>query len=136
MEGHSGSILYYPMILAIGMFLWSIILLAIPTHALFLYRTKRRRVGTSVLLLLRDAGSSSGLVLSPRWNETPGYIWPAYPAISIATALYLSDWISGHTGWEKLVFRNMTSDKAASAVMQIGWFSLAVVGGGFICGLQ
>ena len=136
MEGHSGSILYYPMILAIGMFPWSIILLAIPTHALFLYRTKRltswhfRAVAFAGCWVLVWVGA-----FSLAGTKLPGYIWPAYPAISIATALYLSDWISGHTGWEKLVFRNMASDKAASAVMQIGWFSLAVVGGGFICGL-
>ncbi|MGI9454768.1 MAG: hypothetical protein ACR2NE_09410, partial [Pirellulales bacterium] len=68
-------------------------------------------------------------------TKLPGYIWPAYPAISIATALYVADWICGHTGWEKVVFRNMTSDKAASVVMHIGWLSLAIVGVCFIGGL-
>ena len=136
MEGHSGSFLYYPMILAIGMFPWSIILLAIPAHALFLWRTKR--LTSSHFRAITFAGCWALVwvgTFSLAGTKLPGYIWPAYPAISIATALYVVDWISGHTGWEKMVFRNMTSDKAASVVMHIGWLSLAIVGVCFIGGL-
>jgi hypothetical protein len=136
MEGHSGSFLYYPMILAIGMFPWSIILLAIPAHALFLWRTKR--LTSSHFRAITFAGCWALVwigIFSLAGTKLPGYIWPAYPAISIATALYVADWICGHTGWEKVVFRNMTSDKAASVVMHIGWLSLAVVGVCFIGGL-
>ena len=136
MEGHSGSFLYYPMILAIGMFPWSIILLAIPAHALFLWRTKRLK--SSHFRAITFAGCWALVwvgTFSLAGTKLPGYIWPAYPAISIATALYLTDWIRGHTGWEKVVFRNMPSDKAASLVMHIGWLSLAVVGIIFIGGL-
>ena len=136
MEGHSGSFLYYPMILAIGMFPWSIILLAIPAHALFLWRTKR--LTSSHFRAITFAGCWALVwigTFSLAGTKLPGYIWPAYPAISIATALYVADWICGHTGWEKVVFRNMTSDKAASVVMHIGWLSLAIVGVCFIGGL-
>ena len=136
MEGHSGSFLYYPMILAIGMFPWSIILLAIPAHALFLWRTKR--LTSSHFRAITFAGCWTFVwvgTFSLAGTKLPGYIWPAYPAISIATALYVTDWIRGHTGWEKVVFKNMPSDKAASLVMHIGWLSLAVVGICFIGGL-
>ena len=124
MEGHSGSFLYYPMILAIGMFPWSIILLAIPAHALFLWRTKR--LTSSHFRAITFAGCWALVwvgTFSLAGTKLPGYIWPAYPAISIATALYVADWIRGHTGWEKVVFRNMTADKAASMVMHIGFIN-------------
>ena len=136
MEGHSGSFLYYPIILAIGMFPWSIILLAIPAHALFVWRTKR--LTSSHFRAITFAGCWALVwvgTFSLAGTKLPGYIWPAYPAISIATALYVTDWIRGHTGWEKVVFRNMPSDKAAALVMHIGWLSLAVVGMSFIGGL-
>lgn len=129
MEGHSGSFLYYPMILAIGLFPWSIVSLAVPAHALFLLRTNRltssrfRTVTFSGCWALVWIGT-----FAIAGTKLPGYIWPAYPAISIATALYLTDWIRGRTGWEKMFFRNMTSDKAAAVVMNIGWLTLSTVG--------
>ena len=129
MEGHTGSFLYYPMILAIGLFPWSIILLAVPAHTVFLWQTKRlssshfRTVAFSGVWFLVWIGT-----FAIAGTKLPGYIWPAYPALSIVTALYLADWIRGRTGWETMLFWNMPSDKARALVMNIGWFTLSAVG--------
>ncbi|MBT6642449.1 MAG: glycosyltransferase family 39 protein [Planctomycetaceae bacterium] len=129
MEGHSGSFLYYPMILAIGLFPWSIILLAVPAHAVFLWRTNR--LTSSHFRAVTFSGSWALIWIGTfaiAGTKLPGYIWPAYPAISVITALYIADWLRGRTGWEKLIFRSMTSEKAADLVMNIGWLALAAVG--------
>ena len=129
MEGHSGSFLYYPMILAIGLFPWSIILLAAPAHAVFLWRTNR--LTSSHFRAVTFSGSWALIWIGTfaiAGTKLPGYIWPAYPAISVITALYIADWLRGRTGWEKLIFRSMTSEKAADLVMNIGWLALAAVG--------
>lgn len=129
MEGHSGSFLYYPMILAIGLFPWSIILLAVPAHAVFLWRTNR--LTSSHFRAVTFSGSWALTWIGTfaiAGTKLPGYIWPAYPAISVITALYIADWLRGRTGWEKLIFRSMTSEKAADLVMNIGWLTLAAVG--------
>ncbi|MBT4887531.1 MAG: glycosyltransferase family 39 protein [Planctomycetaceae bacterium] len=129
MEGHSGSFLYYPMILAIGLFPWSIILLAVPAHAVFLWRTNR--LTSSHFRAVTFSGSWALTWIGTfaiAGTKLPGYIWPAYPAISVITALYIADWLRGRTGWEKLIFRSMTSEKAADLVMNIGWLALAAVG--------
>ena len=129
MEGHSGSFLYYPMILAIGLFPWSIILLAVPAHAVFLWRTNR--LTSSHFRAVAFSGSWTLVWIGTfaiAGTKLPGYIWPAYPAISVITALYISDWLRGRTGWEKTIFWNMNSGKAADLVMNIGWLALAAVG--------
>ena len=129
MEGHSGSFLYYPMILAIGLFPWSIILLAVPAHAVFLWQTSRLK--SSHFRAIAFSGCWAFVWIGTfaiAGTKLPGYIWPAYPAISVITALYLTDWLCGRTGWERTIFLNMTSGKAADLFMNIGWLTLAAVG--------
>jgi 4-amino-4-deoxy-L-arabinose transferase-like glycosyltransferase len=132
MEGHSGSLLYYPFIMAIGLFPWSLVLLAVPLHSWFVWRSapahdERRRA-------LAFAGSWAITwigAFSLAGTKLPGYIWPAYPALALATAIYLADWVDQRTGWEQRLFRYLTAD----AVLLIGWGSLACVGAGFLIGL-
>ena len=132
MEGHSGSLLYYPFIMAIGLFPWSLVLLAVPLHSWFVWRwapadDERRRA-------LAFAGSWAITwigAFSLAGTKLPGYIWPAYPALALATAIYLTDWINQRTGWEQRLLRGLTAD----AVLLIGWISLVCVGVGFLIGL-
>ena len=132
MEGHSGSILYYPLIMAIGLFPWSLVILAVPLHTWFVWRwaplhdQRHRAVAFAGSWAITWVG-----VFSLAGTKLPGYIWPAYPALALATAIYLTDWLDHRTGWEHRVFRSLTPD----TVLLIGWGSLACVGVGFLIGL-
>ena len=110
MEGHSGSFLYYPIILAIGMFPWSIILLAIPAHALFLWRTKR--VTSSHFRAITFAGCWALVwsVLFTRRNKTPRlYLASISSYLNCYRSLYhrLDSWTYrlGKSGFQKYALR-------------------------------
>lgn len=132
MEGHDGSLLYYPVVAAIGLFPWSLVILAVPVHAWFVWRNAP--VGDPRRMAIAFAGSWALTwigTFSLAGTKLPGYIWPAYPALSLATAVYLIDWLEQRTGWERWLSPRLTPD----AVLRIGWGSLAVVGCGFLVGL-
>ena len=132
MEGHSGSILYYPCVIAAGLFPWSLVLLAMLAHTATILRPRsrhRRRPGVALLaswtLAWVGAFSCSG-------TKLPGYIWPAYPALALLTALFLTDWSRG-----AITFTNLWPDPAFAriAVMRTAWATLAAVGLALTVGL-
>ena len=132
MEGHSGSILYYPMTIAVGLFPWSIVLAATVVHAIGSLRSggdERRTLSLQILgcwaLAWVGGFSCSG-------TKLPGYIWPAYPALAIATGLFLDDWIRGDascTRWSR------DPARALGIVMRVAWAVLAMAGVGLAVGL-
>lgn len=94
MEGHSGSmVLYYPLVLLVGMFPWSSAAALIGHHAF-------RGLGAE------DGGSRSGARLLLAWlaawvipfslaaTKLPGYVWPAYPAMAVLTGWFIASWIA------------------------------------------
>jgi 4-amino-4-deoxy-L-arabinose transferase-like glycosyltransferase len=64
-------------------------------------------------------------VFSCSGTKLPGYIWPAYPALALLTALFLIDWSRG-----AITFTNLWADPvfARVAVMRTAWATLATVG--------
>jgi len=133
MEGHSGSVLYYPCAIAIGLFPWSLVLLAMIAHAAAILgpgSRHRRRPGVALLvswvLAWVGAFSCSG-------TKLPGYVWPAYPALALLTARFLSDWSRG-----RLTFTSVCRDpaRAAVAVMRTAWATLAAGGAALAVGLS
>ena len=132
MEGHDGTLLYYPALIALGLFPWSLVILAVPLHAWFTWRstshTDTRRL--PVAFATCWAGVWVG-TFSLAGTKLPGYIWPAYPALALATASYLSDWLNGQTGWEHRLWRRLSP----GLVMHLGWASLGIVGCVFFVGL-
>lgn len=122
MEGHSGSaFFYYPVVLLIGTFPWSIAWILVAGHA---WRHAR---GTT-------PGETMGLRLAICWaaawtvpfclsgTKLPGYVWPAYPALAIAAGAFLADWIRSPVA-------------SRDAWMRVAWSSLAITGGGLAVGL-
>jgi 4-amino-4-deoxy-L-arabinose transferase-like glycosyltransferase len=95
MEGHSGSaILYYPIVVLIGMFPWSMASALVARHSV---RTVREvsASGNAVGMRLTACWIAAWLVpLSLSGTKLPGYIWPAFPAIAAAVGLFIADWIS------------------------------------------
>lgn len=125
MEGHAGSLLYYPCVIAVGLFPWSIVLVAMIAHAATILRPGSRHPSRpGVALLACWAGAWVGAF---SWSATklPGYIWPAYPALALATALFLADWSRGAVSLTA-VCRDPA--RARAIVMRIAWASLACGG--------
>ncbi|MFM7243451.1 MAG: ArnT family glycosyltransferase [Planctomycetaceae bacterium] len=122
MEGHSGSALvYYPVVLLIGTFPWSIAWIPIAGHA---FRHARSA----------PSGETMGLRLAVCWaaawivpfclsgTKLPGYVWPAYPALALAAGSFLADWIG-------------RSAAHRDAWMRVAWASLAITGVALAVGL-
>lgn len=91
MEGHSGSILYYLLVLLVGMFPWSMASALIGRHAV---QTVRADTASKAGMRLLLAWIAAWLVpFSLAGTKLPGYIWPAYPAVACCVGLFLADWI-------------------------------------------
>ena len=133
MEGHDGSAFaYYPAVLAIGFFPWSIVLAAALVHAAVLVgaaptsspgpdATPRR---DAMRLMLCWLAAWLG-VFSAAGTKLPGYIWPAYPALAIITGDLLASWGAGEaicTRWCRL------PDRALEGVMRLAWSILFLAG--------
>lgn len=141
MEGHSGSLLYYPTVVAVGLFPWSIVLAAMLAHVAIILRSpadddRRGPLQLIVCWMLVWIGG-----FSCAGTKLPGYIWPAYPALAIATALFLADWARGRVGfsWPRLRTRflpmDLEPDEAAGLVMRFAWSILAATGVALAIGL-
>ncbi len=145
MEGHSGSILYYPAVVAVGLFPWSIVLAAMLAHAAIILRspaTDDRREPLQLLVCWMLAWIGG---FSCAGTKLPGYVWPAYPALAIATGLFLADWAKGrvHFSWPRLPdrFRDHGMEPArgpsstTGLVMGVAWSILAATGLAIAIGL-
>jgi 4-amino-4-deoxy-L-arabinose transferase-like glycosyltransferase len=122
MEGHAGSALvYYPLVLLIGTFPWSIAWLLVAGHA-------RHSVGgparaDSMGMRLAVCWAAAWIVpFSLAGTKLPGYVWPAYPALALATGAFIAAWIRR---------RSVAND----TWMRVAWACLAVVGIGLAVGL-
>ena len=123
MEGHSGSILYYPAVVAVGLFPWSIVLAAMLVHAACILRSPGaddRRITLQLLACWAVAWIGG---FSCAGTKLPGYVWPAYPALAIATGLFLADWADGRADepWRRWlnVARGLT--QPTDLVMRAAW---------------
>ncbi len=117
MEGHSGpALLYYPIVLLVGMFPWSMASALVVGHAATTSRTTvGMRLMTAWILAWVVPFSLSG-------TKLPGYVWPAYPAIATAVGLFIADWIRLPT-W------------STDRWMRVAWCSLAASGVALTVGL-
>jgi 4-amino-4-deoxy-L-arabinose transferase-like glycosyltransferase len=132
MEGHSGSLLYYPLVIAVGLFPWSIVLLAMVAHACAILTAPGdddRR--DSVKLLACWAGAWVGC-FSCSGTKLPGYVWPAYPALALLAGLFLHDWLHGRADCVRWC---RDPARAIGRVMRVAWGSLAIAGLALAVGL-
>ena len=137
MEGHSGSILYYPAVVAVGLFPWSIVLAATLAHAAFILRSPAaddRRAPLQLLACWMLAWIGGFSCAS---TKLPGYVWPAYPALAIATGLFLADWADGDVTvpWQRLLATGRGPEHAIGLVMRCAWSILAATGLALAIGL-
>jgi len=132
MEGHSGSVLYYPCVIAVGLFPWSLVLLAMLAHTATILRPRSRHRSRPGAALLAAWGLAWVGAFSCSGTKLPGYVWPAYPALALLTALFLVDWSRG-----AITFTNLWRNPAFArvAVMRTAWVSLAAAGAALAVGL-
>ena len=125
MEGHSGSLLYYPMVIAIGLFPWSIVLLAMLAHAVGILRSPQDDDRKMPLRLLAAWSLAWIGGFSCAGTKLPGYVWPAYPALAMLTGLFLDDWVRGRADCVRWC---RDPDRALGLVMRVAWSWLAALG--------
>jgi 4-amino-4-deoxy-L-arabinose transferase-like glycosyltransferase len=119
MEGHSGSALvYYPAVVLIGMFPWSMASALVALHAV---RTARSAANDAAALRLTACWLAAWLVpLSMAGTKLPGYLWPAYPALATAVGLFVADWIrrpsAATDGWMRLAWIFLAASGVALGV--------------------
>jgi 4-amino-4-deoxy-L-arabinose transferase-like glycosyltransferase len=132
MEGHTGSLLYYPTVLAVGLFPWSIVLAAVVAHAVAILRRPGADDRLQAMRLLAAWAVAWVGALTCAGTKLPGYAWPVYPAFAVATAQLLVDWTRGRIA---CVDRFPDPRQAAERLMRLAWCVLAVGGLALAAGL-
>lgn len=90
MEGHSGSILYYPVAMLVGFFPWSIFALPLAIDTVLQLR-RRERFHAGYLLAVCWIGVYVGLFSLAR-TKLPSYVTPCYPALAMLAGDYIDRW--------------------------------------------
>jgi 4-amino-4-deoxy-L-arabinose transferase-like glycosyltransferase len=120
MEGHGGSILFYPATLVVGFFPWSVFLA--PVLIGLVSRIRRRDPWHAGYILLACWVAVYIVLFSVARTKLPNYLVPAYPACALLTGCFIYHWTRGtavaRAIWSKLSFA-----------------SLALVGVGLLVGL-
>jgi 4-amino-4-deoxy-L-arabinose transferase-like glycosyltransferase len=100
MEGHNGSILYYPVAILIGFFPWSVF--AGPTLIGAVSRVRRRDpwypgyVFASCWICVYIG------VFSLAQTKLPSYVTPCYPALALLTGCFIYQWARGEAAASRL----------------------------------
>ena len=119
LEGHGGPPFYYLIVLAVGFFPWSIV--AALTLADGWGALRRPQAAAGMRLLAAWAVVWLGC-FTVAGTKLPGYVWPAYPALAIATAAFLERW-------------RLDSTVVSVRWMHLAWTILAAAGIGIAIGL-
>lgn len=103
MEGHDGSILFYPAAILVGFFPWSVF--ATPV-ILDTFRHSRQNAKWTVGYIFAACwiGVYVGL-FSLAKTKLPSYVTPCYPALALVTACFVERWTRGVLTTSKLWFR-------------------------------
>lgn len=90
MEGHSGSILYYPGAILVGFFPWSVFAVPLAIDTVLQLR-RRERIHAGYLLAVCWIGVYVGLFSLAR-TKLPSYVTPSYPALALLVGDYNDRW--------------------------------------------
>lgn len=112
MEGHSGSIFYYPVAILCGFFPWSIF--AIPTGIALWQRLSEEKTPPE-----RDADLFLACwacvwvgIFSIASTKLPSYITPCYPALALLTGVFLDRFLASEewqeSWWPRISFGTMS----------------------------
>lgn len=90
MENHSGSILFYPLAILVGLFPWSVFALPLAIDTVLQLR-RRDRFHAGYLLAVCWIGVYVGLFSLAR-TKLPSYVTPCYPALALLMGDYIDRW--------------------------------------------
>jgi 4-amino-4-deoxy-L-arabinose transferase-like glycosyltransferase len=119
LEGHSGSIAYYPLVLVIGLFPWSIASLIAVGHTVGRFWSEQDRSQLAARRLLAAWVVAWVGFFTIAGTKLPGYVWPAYPALAVLVAAFWQAWSQ--------------APSRADRWMPIAWCSLVLSGVAFAC---
>jgi 4-amino-4-deoxy-L-arabinose transferase-like glycosyltransferase len=119
LEGHGGPVWYYLAVLAAGFFPWSIVAALTAVHA---DRGVARPADAPAMKFLLAWIVVWVGGFSCAGTKLPGYVWPVYPALAIATAAYLEHW-------------RLARPPAVERWMRLAWSILGIAGIGIGAGL-
>jgi 4-amino-4-deoxy-L-arabinose transferase-like glycosyltransferase len=122
---------------AVGLFPWSIVLAAMLVHLACMLRSPAadaRRAPAQLLACWMFVWIGG---FSCAGTKLPGYVWPAYPALAIATGLFLADWAGGRVDvpWQRFLTTARGREQALGLVMRVAWSILAAAGLALAIGL-
>lgn len=117
MESHSGTPLYYPAVLLVAYFPWSVF--AVPLLIDLVARLRHRDSWHAGYLFLACWGAVYPLLFTLARTKLPSYITPAYPAYALLTGALIYHWTRGEARARPFWFR-------------LAFMVLAVVGAGML----
>ncbi len=131
MEGHSGSVLYYPAVLACGLYPWSMVLAVMAAHVGWIAATCHHPHRGACLLLACWALTWVG-GFTVAGTKLPGYVWPAYPTLAVGTGLFLDACARRDVAF----LRGLRDpDRGLRLTLAAGWWMLALGGAMILVGL-
>jgi 4-amino-4-deoxy-L-arabinose transferase-like glycosyltransferase len=92
MEGHSGSIFYYPLTILVGFFPWSC-LLPIGIYRIVIRLRTEARANPADLFLAVWAGLYVTF-FTLAGTKLPSYVLPCYPALAVITGKLIDEWLT------------------------------------------
>lgn len=109
MEGHSGSLLFYPVAILIGFFPWSVF--AGPTLIGVVSRIRRHDPWYPGYVFASCWISVYVGLFSLAQTKLPSYVTPCYPALALLTACFMYHWTRGEAVasrlWPRLSFASL-----------------------------
>ena len=119
MEGHGGSILFYPATMLVGFFPWSVFAIPLILDAAMQLR-RRDTLNTGLLLAACWVAVYVGLFSLAR-TKLPSYVTPCYPALALLAGSYVDRWSRDASAiarwWLPLSFGTLAVSGAAIAVV-------------------
>ena len=108
-EGHAGGFIYYIVSISVGTFPWSIF--TIQAGQQMVSEMKRGAKNRAAFQLLCAWVLVWVVAFTLASTKLPHYVFPAYPALAIFFAAFVTRWLEGRTvvseKWMKLAFGNM-----------------------------
>ena len=115
MEGHNGSILYYPAAVLFGFFPWSVFMLPLLLHGLQQARS-RGSTGPAYTFAFCWLGVYLG-VFSVAQTKLPSYITPCYPGLALLAGAYIHNWTRRSVAAPRLWSRAALGSLAAVGIV-------------------
>lgn len=131
-ENHSGSIFYYPMVMAIGFFPWSVFALPV-----FISVIRSKTFSRQLIFLFCWIGVQVGL-FSLVQTKLPSYVTPCYPALAIVCGYYLMNWARAEIvipSWLPRVSFATLGIAGVTTVIGLTYASIVFLNTGFAIGL-